>query len=178
MFDEIESKYANLLVNRCLDLSKSNSLFIHYYNDNKSLIDKVIVLAKEKGIDDIYLDELDKEERHEHLSKSLKEIENDSYFDSHVWDEYAKKNAAFLMISTEFPHYFDDISSENMTAAALKSRTTRPIYREKQALNEKMPLDVIAIFIKDILEDLGCITGDMVTEDIIDEIFSKFCLGK
>ena len=136
MFEEIENKYANLLVNRCLDLSKSNSLFIHYYNDNKSLIDKVIALAKEKGIDDIYLDELDKKERHNHLSKSLKEIENDSYFDSHIWDEYAKKNAAFLMISTEFPHYFDDISSENMTAAALKSRTTRPIYREKQALNE------------------------------------------
>lgn len=136
MFDEIESKYANLLVNRCLDLSKSNSLFIHYYNDNKSLIDKVIVLAKEKGIDDIYLDELDKEERHNHLNKSLKEIENDSYFDSHIWDEYAKKNAAFLMISTEFPHYFDDISPDKMTAAALKSRTTRPIYREKQALNE------------------------------------------
>ena len=41
-----------------------------------------------------------------------------------------------------------------------------------------MPLDIVAIFIKDILEDLGSITGEVVTDDIIDEIFAKFCLGK
>ena len=41
-----------------------------------------------------------------------------------------------------------------------------------------MPLDIIAIFIKNILEDLGNITGEIVSEDIINEIFSKFCLGK
>ena len=135
MIDELENKYAELLVNRCLDLSKSNSIFIHYFNDNKSLIDKVISLVKEKGIDDIYLNELDKKERHKHLSQSLKDIENDSYFDNHFWDEYAKKNAAFLMISTEFPHYFDDISEENMAMAGKKSRNSRPVFREKQAIN-------------------------------------------
>ena len=136
MFDEIEYKYANLLVNRCLDLSKSNSLFIHYYNDNKSLIDKVVKLAKEKEIDDIYLDEIDKVTRHEHLSQSLQEIEKDSYFDCHIWDEYAKKNAAFLMISTEFPHYFDDISPEKIAKATKKGRVSRQIYRKKQAIND------------------------------------------
>ena len=48
----------------------------------------------------------------------------------------------------------------------------------RKTMEEEMPLDIIAIFIKDILEDLGNITGEIVTEDIIDEIFSKFCLGK
>ena len=41
-----------------------------------------------------------------------------------------------------------------------------------------MPLDMIAIFIRDILENLGNITGEIITDDIIDEIFAKFCLGK
>ena len=31
---------------------------------------------------------------------------------------------------------------------------------------------------EEILENLGEITGETVTDDIIDEIFSKFCLGK
>lgn len=41
-----------------------------------------------------------------------------------------------------------------------------------------MPIDIITIYIKEILEDLGEITGEVVTEDVINEIFSKFCLGK
>lgn len=45
-------------------------------------------------------------------------------------------------------------------------------------MNDKMPIDIVAIKIKDILEELGKITGDNVSEDIIKDIFSKFCLGK
>ena len=41
-----------------------------------------------------------------------------------------------------------------------------------------MPIDIIAIYIKEALTDLGSITGENVSEDIIKEIFSKFCLGK
>ena len=48
----------------------------------------------------------------------------------------------------------------------------------KENTLNNMPIDIIAIFIKDILEDLGSITGEFVTDDIINEIFAKFCLGK
>ncbi len=46
------------------------------------------------------------------------------------------------------------------------------------ALKSNLPVDIIAINIKEILENLGKITGESVSEDIIKEIFSKFCLGK
>lgn len=46
------------------------------------------------------------------------------------------------------------------------------------ALKSNMPIDIIAINIKEILENLGKITGETVSEDIIKEIFAKFCLGK
>ena len=46
------------------------------------------------------------------------------------------------------------------------------------ALKENLPVDIIAINIKEILENLGKITGETVSEDIIKEIFAKFCLGK
>ena len=45
-------------------------------------------------------------------------------------------------------------------------------------LNNSMPIDIISINIKQILEHLGEITGDNVSEDIIKSIFAKFCLGK
>ncbi len=47
-----------------------------------------------------------------------------------------------------------------------------------ETLNLGMPVDVVAIYIKEILEELGKITGETVTDDVITEIFSKFCLGK
>lgn len=46
------------------------------------------------------------------------------------------------------------------------------------ALKENLPVDIIAINIKEILENLGKITGETVSEDVIKEIFAKFCLGK
>ncbi len=50
--------------------------------------------------------------------------------------------------------------------------------KAKEALESKMPLDITAIYLREILENLGNITGESVTDDILDEIFSKFCLGK
>ena len=46
------------------------------------------------------------------------------------------------------------------------------------SLENKMPMDIVAIEIKNVLEDLGEITGEDVSENIINEIFAKFCLGK
>ena len=48
----------------------------------------------------------------------------------------------------------------------------------KAALKDNMPVDIISINIKEVLQDLGKITGENVSEDVIKEIFSKFCLGK
>ena len=45
-------------------------------------------------------------------------------------------------------------------------------------IEQNIPIDVISIYIKEILENLAEITGDNVSEDIINKIFSKFCLGK
>lgn len=52
------------------------------------------------------------------------------------------------------------------------------IERAIGVVKQAMPIDIIAVDIKQALEDLGYITGDNVSEDIINEIFSKFCLGK
>ena len=58
------------------------------------------------------------------------------------------------------------------------SRAIENVKLSNKAILDNMPIDIIAIYIKQILDDLGEITGEVVTEDIINEIFSKFCLGK
>ena len=72
----------------------------------------------------------------------------------------------------------NEIVITNLRHKNLIHKAMENVEKAKQSLNENMPSDIVAIFIKDILEDLGNITGEIVTDDIINEIFSKFCLGK
>lgn len=48
----------------------------------------------------------------------------------------------------------------------------------REALKSGIPLDLVSIDIRSAWQELGSITGEFVTDDIIDRIFSKFCLGK
>ena len=49
------------------------------------------------------------------------------------------------------------------------------IYNELEA---EVPVDLIEINIKLLWETLGEITGQVYKDELLDEIFSKFCLGK
>ena len=71
----------------------------------------------------------------------------------------------------------NEVVITNLRHKNLISRAIESTRKTKEALNN-ITVDMIAIFIKDILEDLGTITGEFVTEEIINEIFSRFCLGK
>ena len=72
----------------------------------------------------------------------------------------------------------NEVVITNVRHKNLISKAIGNVKKAKDATESNMPLDIIAIFIKDILEDLGNITGEIVSEDILNEIFSKFCLGK
>ena len=126
----MEEKYINLLLNKCVDFT-SGILFITYNKEISNFIDKLCVKAKTLGIKDIYKEEIDPYETHEILKNStLEEIKNNKYFDSSIWDEYAKKNASFLIIETEYPTLMDDISPEKLGLSAKLRRTSRPLYRK------------------------------------------------
>ena len=72
----------------------------------------------------------------------------------------------------------NEVLITNLRQKNLITKAIEHIQETKNTMSNNMPLDIVAISIKEILEDLGSITGDEVSEDIIDEIFSKFCLGK
>ena len=45
-------------------------------------------------------------------------------------------------------------------------------------IRTNMPLDCIEVDIRNCWDSLGEISGDTVGEDILDKIFSEFCIGK
>jgi tRNA modification GTPase len=47
-----------------------------------------------------------------------------------------------------------------------------------ESIDNMMPEDFYSIDLMDAYESLGSITGDTIGEDLVNEIFSKFCMGK
>lgn len=76
-------------------------------------------------------------------------------------------------INLDNENVITNVRQKNLIIKAIEN-----VKKAKKTIEQKMPIDIVAIFIKDILEDLGKITGEVVTEDIIEEIFANFCLGK
>ena len=72
----------------------------------------------------------------------------------------------------------NEVLITNIRQKNLISKAIEDINDTRNSISSSMPIDIIAISVKEILEDLGKITGEEVSEDIINEIFSKFCLGK
>ncbi len=72
----------------------------------------------------------------------------------------------------------NEVLITNIRHKNLIEKAIQNVFKAKEALDLNMPIDVTTIYIKEILEDLGEITGEVVTDDVINEIFSKFCLGK
>ncbi len=48
----------------------------------------------------------------------------------------------------------------------------------RAGLHDDVPLDLIAVDLQDALSALGEITGEVSSDDILDAMFSKFCVGK
>ncbi len=76
-------------------------------------------------------------------------------------------------INLDNENVITNVRQKNLITKAIEN-----VKKAKETIEQKMPIDIVAIFIKDVLEDLGKITGEVVTEDIIEEIFANFCLGK
>ena len=47
-----------------------------------------------------------------------------------------------------------------------------------ESLEMGLPEDICSIDLTDAIDHLGEITGETMREDLIDEIFGKFCMGK
>ena len=69
--------------------------------------------------------------------------------------------------------YITNIRQKNALSEALAS-----MKKVIRSIEDGMPEDFYSIDLMDAYESLGSITGEAVGEDLINEIFSKFCMGK
>lgn len=124
--EELMRKYSNMILNVCLRVKSNQPLFISF---NSERLDFVRILAKEAykiGVKDIYFDVIDSEIKHDMLKNlDIEDLKNSTYFNRYMWNEYAKKGAAFIMLASETPGLMSDIDSEKQSNAFIYSLESR-----------------------------------------------------
>ncbi len=134
IMEELENKYIELLLKRCLNFNKAKILFINYQTDNLDFIKKVEKKAYEMGVEEVFLRDEEVMKRHDLLKQiPLDAIATEPLFNNAIWDKYASQNAAFLLLESEFPHLMDDIEPEKLSQMQIIDRMTKPLYKKKQS---------------------------------------------
>lgn len=177
-----DDKIEEIGVNRALKLSEDADLIIAIFDGSKHLDDedkeilniikdkKVIILLNKQDIGDINL------ENSEELSKFKDRIIKISAKTGDGVEEIFNKVAE--MFEANEIKMNDGIIITNIRHKNQIDKAINSVNEAIKSNESGLPIDMVSIPIKQILIDLSAITGEEVSEDIINEIFSKFCLGK
>jgi len=120
------------------------------------------------------------------LKVSILKKEKLNEFSNNILEVSVKENEGIEELYDKMAQIFNvgEIDTEN-TSIITNIRHKQAIKNAKdsaskaiEVINNMMPVDITAIYFKQAVEEINKITGENVTEDIINEIFSKFCLGK
>ena len=176
--DEVEK----IGITKAKEIAKEADLVISIFDSSKEFTKEdieILELAKNKKAI-IILNKMDLKPVLTEENKALKEvsvpiIKMSALNYEGIEELYAKITELFELNEINLDN---EIMITNVRHKNLISKAIENVKKTKTTIAEEMPLDIVAILIKDILEDLGNITGEVVTEDIINEIFAKFCLGK
>ncbi len=66
----------------------------------------------------------------------------------------------------------------NQRQGAALTQARNALHQVQQTIADQLPLDFWTIDLRAAIAALGQITGDDITESVLDEIFSRFCIGK
>ena len=120
------------------------------------------------------------------LNVSILKKEELKEYSNNILEVSVKENEGIEELYDKMAQIFNigEIDTEN-TSIITNIRHKQAIKNAKDSINQAiqviggmMPVDITAIYFKQAIEEINKITGENVTDDIINEIFSKFCLGK
>jgi len=72
----------------------------------------------------------------------------------------------------------DNLIITNVRHKASLEKTKNAVTNLLDTIHSGFPMDLLAVDIKEALDSLGEVTGEISSEDLLDHIFSNFCVGK
>ncbi len=163
-------------VEKSLKIIDTSDLLIYILNNNEEITEEEKeILEKTKNKKRIIV--VNKIDLKTKLNKKLL----DCYIEISV-----KENIGIDKIKDEIKRLFNigEISTNDMTylsnarSIALLKKSLNNINDAINEINNNNPIDIVELSLKESWNNLGEVIGETYTDELLDELFSRFCLGK
>lgn len=163
-------------IEKSLTIINEADLVIFILNNNEK------ITAEEKGL----LEKLKDKKKIIVINK----IDLENKLDKSILDNYieisAKENIGIEKIKDEIKRLFNlgELEASDLTymsnarSISLLGKSLNNINDAISEINNNSPIDIVEFHLKDAWNNLGEIIGETYTDELLDELFSRFCLGK
>ena len=152
------------VVDSSVPLDENDKEIIELLKDKKA----IIILNKMDLQQQVTEEDLKEKTNHPVVAVSAKEEEGIEFLEAKIKEMFFEGNLSFN----------DEIYITNMRHKAAIEDAKRSLELVENSIEMQMPEDFFSIDLMNAYEALGSIIGESVGEDLVNEIFSKFCTGK
>lgn len=167
-------------VEKSIKMMNESDLVLFVLNNNEELTDDIKTLLAELK-DKTYIIIINKNDLPKKLN--LNEIDVDK---NNIINMSIKNNQGIEELKQKIIDLFnisqiegsDPTYLSNTRSISILENCLESIIEVEEGVKNNQPIDMIELDIKDIWEKLGTINGTTYEEELLDEMFSRFCLGK
>lgn len=168
-------------VNKAKEIAKEGDLIIYVVDGSRELDDndreiiklindkQAIILVNKSDMDTVInIDELKKDSNRDVILFSAKNGEGMDQLEEKIRNMFYSGKVT----------YNDQVYITNARHKEALENALESLKQVKNSVDAGMPEDFYSIDLMDAYTDLGLIIGESVEDDLVNEIFSKFCMGK
>ena len=168
-------------VNKAKEIAKEGDLIIYVVDGSRELDDndreiiklindkQAIILVNKSDMDTVInIDDLKKDSNRDVILFSAKYGEGMEQLEEEIRNMFYSGKVT----------YNDQVYITNARHKEALENALESLKQVKNSVDSGMPEDFYSIDLMDAYTDLGLIIGESVEDDLVNEIFSKFCMGK
>lgn len=178
---ETEDLVENIGVKKSLQFIEQADLVLLVLDASRELdLEDIKVIEKIKELEKSYIVLLNKIDLERKIDLSNYDLKN-------IVEISAEKNISLDKMEDKIYEYINDNdvedSSEKLILTNIRHKSALEKTKESiknifETIDMGLPLDLISVDLKEGLDSLSEITGEITSEDVLDHIFAKFCVGK
>lgn len=178
---DTENLVERIGVNKAKEIAKEGDLIIYVVDGSRELDDndreiiklindkQAIILVNKSDMDTVInIDELKKDSNRDVILFSAKNGEGMEQLEEEIRNMFYSGKVT----------YNDQVYITNARHKEALENALESLKQVKNSVDAGMPEDFYSIDLMDAYTDLGLIIGESVEDDLVNEIFSKFCMGK